>query len=125
MVTEEDAEHVESGEPDESLPEWRQDHLPKVREVLSSEAFIPLPPSSEFEPYKVMERFCESMQAPALRAELLTAIRGQGAFRRFKHAIHAQDIATEWYEFRNEAVRVIAADFLISEEIRFTDRDEA
>ncbi len=122
MVTEEDAMHVESGEPDESLPEWQQEHLPKVREVLSSEAFIPLPPQSEIGPYRVMERFCESIEAPALRDELLETIRGRGAFGRFKEAIHVHEIATEWYKFRNEALRALAADFLTSEAIPFLDQ---
>jgi len=123
MVTEEDAEHVASGDADESLPEWQQADLPRVREVLSSEAFVPLPPKSEIKEYSVMEEFCESVEAPALRAELLEAIHSRGAFGRFKYAIRAHEIAPDWYQLRNKAVRVLAADFLTSEAIPFTEED--
>lgn len=121
MITEEEVELAESGEPDSSVPEWQQEHLPRVREVLSSETCIPLPHQSEIGAYAVMERFCESIEVPALRAAFLETIRGSGAFRRFKDAIYGHDIAGEWYEFRTEAVRALAADFLTAEGISFTE----
>ena len=123
MLTDEEAEHVESREADESLPEWQRQNLPRVREILNSDVFISLPPQAEIEEYSVMERFCESIEKPALRDELLEAIRGRGAFERFKYAIHTRDIAADWYQFRNEAVRTLAADFLASEAVPFTEED--
>jgi hypothetical protein len=123
MITEEDEAHVASGEPDASLPEWQREQLSLVREVLSSEAYVRLPPQSEIGAYQVMERFCESIEAPALRTELLGTIRGRGAFRRFKDAIHIHDIATEWYTFHNEAVKALAADFLTAEGISYTAKE--
>jgi hypothetical protein len=53
------------------------------------------------------------------RDELLDAIRGRGAFRRFKDAIHRFGIADEWYRFREEAFEEIAADFLEVNGIKF------
>ena len=57
----------------------------------------------------------------ALQNELLHAIRGSGAFRRFKDAIYRKEIQDDWYSFRNEALKRIATDFLESEGIPWLD----
>jgi len=123
LVTEEDAEHVESGRSDEFLPDWQRENLPKVREILASEEYIPLPTPTGRESYSVMEHFCNSIEQPALRAELVETISGRGAFRRFKHAIHVHEITEDWYRFRREALKALAADFLSSEAILFSDEE--
>ena len=123
MVTEEEAEHVESGGSDEFLPDWQRENLPKVRETLASEEYVPLPTLTETESYLVMEHFCNSIEQPVLRAEFEETIRGRGAFRRFKHAIHVHEIAEDWYRFRRGALKALAADFLSSEAIPFSDEE--
>jgi len=56
-----------------------------------------------------------------LQDELLYAIRGSGAFHRFKDAIHRKEIQDDWYRFRREAFISIASDFLESKGIAFVD----
>ena len=121
-VSEEEANIVEQGnEDDEFIPEWQRGTLPKVREVLESGDFMVLPDKFEIHEYSIMERFCLSLSDEGLQDELLHAIRGSGAFRRFKDAIHRKEIQDDWYRFRDESIKDIAIDFLESEGIAFVD----
>ncbi|MBB3232780.1 UPF0158 family protein [Halomonas stenophila] len=117
--TEEEAQFAEEGA--EDAPEWLEEFLPKVREVLDSEAYVQLPGQFDFHEYRVMEDFCRQQEDMELQHELLTAIRGRGAFRRFKDAIQIQGIAQDWYDYRDRALRELAADFLEVEGIPFVE----
>ena len=86
--------------------------LPKAREVLASEDFIPLPGKFEIHEWSIMERFARSLTDAALSDELGAALHGQGAFRRFKDAVQRLGIADEWYRFRDAALEEIAIEFL-------------
>jgi len=117
-VTEEEANLVDAGgEDDEFIPDWQRETLPKVREVLESDDFVALPDKFEIHEYSIMERFCLSLSDEELQDELLYAIRGSGAFRRFKDAIYRKEIQDDWYRFRDESIKDIAIDFLESEGI--------
>jgi len=121
-VSEEEASIIEEGnEADEFIPEWQREILPKVREVLESDDFVALPDKFEIHEYSIMERFCLSLADDGLQDELLHAIRGSGAFRRFKDAIHRKGIQDDWCSFRDETLKRIATDFLESEGITYLD----
>ncbi len=121
-VSDEEARFIENGGEDDSfIPDWQKDILPKVREVLESGDFLPLPDKFEIHEYSIMERFCFSIERDDLQEELLNAIRSGGAFRRFKDTIHRREIQDDWYGYRNEALKRIAADFLEVEGIAFVD----
>ena len=121
-VTEEVASIAEHGnESAEFIPEWQRETLPKVREVLESGDFVLLPDKFEIHEYSIMERFCLSLSDEGLQDELLNAIRGSGAFRRFKDAIYRKDIQDDWYRFRDQALKRIAIDFLEAEGIPWQD----
>ena len=121
-VTEEETNIVDvGGEDDEFIPEWQRETLPKVREVLESDDFVALPNKFEIHEYSIMERFCLSLSDEGLQDEMLHAIRGSGAFRRFKDAIHHKGIQDDWYRFRDQALKRIAIDFLESEGIARQD----
>ena len=121
-VSEEEAGIVEQGnEEDEFIPEWQREVLPKVREVLESDDFVALPDKFQIHEYSIMERFGLSLPDEGLQDELLHAIRGSGAFRRFKAAIHRNGIQDDWYRFRDQALKRIAIDFLESEGIPWQD----
>jgi hypothetical protein len=73
-----------------------------------------------------MEKFCFSVCDEQVQNALLQAIKGRGAFRRFKDRIIEEDVQEDWFAFRDEARRGIAADFLESQGISFMDdRNEA
>ena len=121
-VGEEEMNIVEQGtEDDKFIPEWQKEILPKVREVLESEDFIALPDKFEIHEYSIMERFCLSISDDTTQDELLHAIRGSGAFRRFRDEIYRMDIEDDWYRFRGQALKRISVDFLEGEGIEFVD----
>jgi hypothetical protein len=51
----------------------------------------------------------------------LRKIKGRGAFRRFKEAIHWHCIVEDWYRFREESFKKIARDRLELNEIDYDD----
>ena len=92
--------------------QWQKDLLPKAREVIASEDFIPLPGKFEIHDWSIMERFARSLTDAAVSDELQAALHGRGAFRHFKDAVHRLGIADQWYQFRDAALEEIAIEFL-------------
>jgi hypothetical protein len=119
-ITEEEIEIIESGENVEEFPAWQQEAVRKTQEVLNSSEFLALPSKFDINEYRIMERFCLSVEEEELRDRLLYCIQGSGAFRRFKDAIHEYGIADRWYKFRQEALEEIAVEWLESNNIDYT-----
>lgn len=114
----------EDGEPGD-LPDWQAETVAKAKTVLASPDFIALPDKFEIHEYSIMERFCLGVDDDRLSDALLDAIRGRGAFRRFKELTYREDIREDWYAFRAEALRRIAAEFLEFEGIAFILQEPA
>jgi hypothetical protein len=60
---------------------------------------------------EIIERFSHSVQSGRIRAELLDAIHGSGAFRSFKNAIRRNQIESDWFSFRAESLMELAKDW--------------
>ena len=93
-------------------PEWQQPVIKKAKQVLEEEEYLSLPSKYDIHEYSIMERFCNSIEDGELSEELNYQIRGSGAFRRFKDAIHRNNITDDWYRFRERALEEIAKDWL-------------
>ena len=74
----------------------------------------------EVHEYDVMRRYCRTHEDPAVRAELVDAIRSRGAFRRFKDAIQRHGLGDEWYAYKDRALEAIAVDWLDENQIAFS-----
>lgn len=107
------------GEEWEHVPDWQAEMLPKVREVLDSDDFLPLPSRFDIHEWRIMERFSSQVEDYAAREALLDAIHGRGAFRRFKAAVHRCGMADAWYRYRDGALEAIAVDWLEANGIRY------
>jgi Uncharacterised protein family (UPF0158) len=107
-VTMEELRAAENDEPLEDFPEWQHDAIRIARDIVATEHYLPLPDRFEINEYRIMERFCLSVDDEVIRDDLCNAIRGRGAFRYFKDRIHAYGIAEEWYRYRDAALREIA-----------------
>ncbi|MCH7686084.1 MAG: hypothetical protein IH899_05285 [Planctomycetes bacterium] len=119
MVAAEDEDEIDSDK-----PEWERQMLEKAREVIDSDDFLSLPSKFDIHEYSIMEKFCWSCGDQKIGEELEHAIRGSGAFRRFKDAIHNHGIADDWYRFRERAFENIAIDWLEANEIPYTKKTE-
>jgi len=116
-ITDEDRSSLE--EAPEHLPEWQREDLPKVREVLESDRFLRLPDSFEIHEWSIVERFCNTIDAPAMHRELIDAIHGSGAFRVFRNTLDRLGLRDQWHSFRSAPFEEIAREWLRSHGIRF------
>ena len=96
----------------ELVPEWQREEISKLREIEDSDDWLELPGSYDIHEYEIMERFCGVVEDPRREQVLFDAIRGRGAFRRYKDAIHRLGIQDEWYRYRQQAFGEIAVDWL-------------
>ena len=69
---------------------------------------IMLPTRYEINEYSMMESFIETIDDKTIHNQLLIAINGPGAFRRFKDTCLNFDIIEKWYKFRDEKYKKIA-----------------
>jgi len=114
---------VEDGELDR-VPEWLEDELPKIREVLDSETWLALPTGFDIHEWAIMDTFARSVEDPELRDELAGALRGRGAFRYFKDVLHRHGVQQSWYRYRAAALTRIAAQWLDGHGVSYGRDDE-
>ena len=81
--------------------------------------FRKLPTQSEVHEWSIKEEFSESVESARIRADLLDAISGKGAFRYFKDTIRRYGIEKDWYAFRTEALRQIAIDWCEEHQLKW------
>lgn len=70
--------------------------------------FFRFPTKYEIHEYKIMESFVWSLPSGKAKDELVSAIRGRGAFRRFKNGIRYWRLEQQWYEYLASAYEEIA-----------------
>ncbi len=61
-----------------------------------------LPTKFDIDEYSMLEEFIETVEDPRIYNQLQIAIRGKGAFRRFKDTCINFNIEKSWYSFRDE-----------------------
>ena len=103
----------------EHLPEWQRDVVAEAKRVRADKNFIALPGQYDINEYEIMERFCLSLDSEHMQNSLLAALKGRGAFARFKAFIYTENIHENWFAFKNTALKQIAIDFLDSENIPY------
>jgi len=117
-------------EDDEAIndyPEWMKEMAEDAEALLNDdkERFVEIPKITSHESYGVMERFVLDIKDQGIRERLYFAIKGKGAFRRFKDAIAEwPEIEKRWYTYRDEAIRREVLDWLESIEIEPEDVKE-
>ena len=104
------------------LPDWQQEEAEIAYDIIEhEEKYAELPSSFDIHEYDMMERFCYSLPDDNKRAILLNAIRGRGAFRRFKDKIITLGIREDWFAFRDDCYKQIAIDFCEQVQIDYVE----
>lgn len=86
--------------------------------IAASSAYLRLEPVNSRQQYQWMERFVPMVDDEELGNELLSAIEGKGAFRRFKDALMPwPDERARWLAFRSERLRVFMEAWLAAQGI--------
>ena len=119
-VTTEELGAAEEEAPLEDFPEWQHDAIRIAGEILATDHYLPLPDRFEINEYQIMERFCLSVDNEDMRDDLCDALRGRGAFRRFKDRIQAHGIAEAWFRYRDAALREIAMAWCEAHGLQYT-----
>jgi hypothetical protein len=90
----------------------------QIEDVSNRERYLQVPHADSREEHSNMERFAASVQDTALRQRLDVALKGKGAFRRFKDALLDYPSERErWFRFQADRVQQRILDWLDSEDI--------
>ena len=118
LLTDEEIQAADDDDPMSDYPDWQRELILKAREVLlEPQHFLELPDKFDVDEYRMMEDFCLQFEDRDTGKELHRLIKGSGAFRRFKNAIHEKGVADAWYEFKQRALERIAIEWLEENEI--------
>ncbi|WP_113930951.1 UPF0158 family protein [Bacillus sp. P14.5] len=111
---------AEDEEPFDHLPQWKQEQRMEAMEVVENfEDYRELPTKFDINEYDIMEGFCFSISNEEQKNDLLSAIRGRGAFRRFKDTIAEWDLNDQWYSYRTKKFKQIAIEWCRDNEISY------
>lgn len=100
--------------------EWYREAIEQAREFINNEDdYIPLPSKFDFHEYSVMEEFILSLPVEEQRDELLSLIKGKGAFARFKHGLERFLLLDKWYQYRDQALAELAKSWCRDNGIEF------
>ena len=119
LITDEEFQAAENDQPLEGFPDWQQENILVAREILAEDHYIPLPSRYDIDEYSIMERFCLSIEDDKLQNILFNAIKGRGAFRRFKDNIHRYGLAEDWYKYQDKEIKQQAIDWCEAHGIRY------
>ena len=109
---------------DEIITGERDEELEELIENSPRGRFLRFPTKYDIHEYSIMESFIESLPPGAARQELAHAIRGKGAFRRFKNGIYYHRIEHLWYDYQAAVYREIAIRWCRDEEIEYIEAEK-
>ncbi|MDH3892111.1 MAG: UPF0158 family protein [candidate division Zixibacteria bacterium] len=98
---------------------FSEEELKDARDVEKGEDYIALPSQFDTNEYKMLERFADSIDNQHHSDELLRALRGRGAFRRFKDTTYRLGIEKDWYTFRDQAYEELAVEWCEENNIKY------
>jgi hypothetical protein len=120
LVTLEDL--AEDEKPLDQLPEWEQENRMIAIDVVENfENYLELPTKYDVNEYEIMENFCLTLSDQLKQESLLRAIKGKGAFRRFKDKIIDFEIEDLWYSYRGKCFKQKAIKWCQENKINFIE----
>ncbi|SEM37885.1 Uncharacterised protein family (UPF0158) [Butyrivibrio sp. ob235] len=87
------------------------EELSELIEEGFNERFFRLPTKFDIHEYRIMEHFVYDLPAGEDQDRLERAIRGSGAFRRFRDNIERMGLLQNWYDYKDEAYKEIAREW--------------
>ena len=85
------------------------------------ERFLRFPTKYEIHQYRIMEDFIDQLSPGRAQEELAHAIRGKGAFRRFKQSVRYHGLEQRWYDYQAEAYRELAIRWCEGKGLEYTE----
>ena len=118
-ITDDELREAEDDIDISEYPDWQQESIKTAIDILSTDGYIKLPDDYEIDDYEIMEDFCYSIENKEIRTEMINAIDGNGAFRKFKDKIYEYDLADDWYDYQDKRFREIAIDWCERHDIEY------
>jgi hypothetical protein len=102
--------------------DWEIEEATRLRELFDSDHCVEFPRREEIDEWSMMERFASAIEDEQARERLLDALRGKGAFRRFKDVADRLELLQDWYAHRDAAYAMFARKWLQDSDIPFSDK---
>ena len=83
--------------------------------------YLALPSEFDIHEYEIMEDYINELDDNGLARRLAGAIRGRGAFRRFKNILIDQGKIQSWYDYRDQYYWQFARKWCRAHDIEFVD----
>ena len=107
--------------PDEDGDLDRDDFAADVEKVESSDDFVLLPSQRDMDEYRLMTRFCGTIDNARVRQRLEDAISDKGAFSRFKSMIMEIGVRDQWFDYKLKGFARETRWFLQAQKIAYVD----
>ena len=107
--------------------DWIKDELRRIDQVEAGfgSRYIAIPRIESGDAYRDMEDFITTIGEERLQDRLWDAIRGRGAFRRFKDVLGYYPHERErWFKFKDERLRERMVEWLEGKEIQLIEEEE-
>lgn len=115
----------EEGDEDDldDVPDWQKDEVEIARAIVNdnSKRFTDPPDKFDFNEYRHMEDFIETVDDEQIAKHLAHAIRGSGAFRRFKDTLYHFGIQEQWFQYRTKAMKEFVIEWADENDIAYED----
>jgi hypothetical protein len=125
LITDEDEAAADDEAAAARAPDWQQETIALARQIKADAdgRFVPLPSRFEIHEWQMMADFAAALDDEAIGRELSRAIRGAGAFRRFKGEARRLGVLEQWYAYRDDCHRQLAIDWCEANGIEWRSDD--
>ncbi|WP_432409232.1 UPF0158 family protein [Wukongibacter sp. M2B1] len=102
--------------------DWEQDEIRVAIDVFENwDDYVSIPDKFDIDKYSIMEEFSYNYHDNEVSTKLCSAIRGRGAFSRFKDTIIYFGIDDEWYAYKKAKLIEISRKWCESNQIPYSN----
>ena len=106
VYVDDELQAAENNEDVSGSPEWYREAVAKAKQYVDNpNDYLYLPEKFDFNEYRVMEKFISHVQKDEHAEALFKAIKGKGAFHRFKAVLERFSLTGQWYEYKNRQLQ--------------------
>lgn len=99
---------------------WGWEYPEFLNFLRNGDQYKRLPDQYEIREYRLIQRFISTVEDNECREELQRAIRGKGAYRKFKETLYRYGIQRQWYEVKDQHLMSLAQEWCANNNISYT-----
>lgn len=114
------AEAEEGDDAEEGLhdTDWETEAIEKAREIVADANWVELLVKDDIDEMRLMRRFADNAR-PSVSRDLLAALSGAGAYRRFRDVVRDRGVQDEWDAYRREGIALAVRSALEEKEVPY------